>query len=120
MAPTGGKSLDEVDPVTYARPAPSIAIALPTSKPPPPNRVEYSTPVAFWLNLVTKASPLPLGVVSRAPAVVGKLLELASPVTYALPVESTAIPRAWSCEALPPRNVEYTSSDPLGLSFVTV
>ena len=42
---------------------------------------------------------------SNAPAVVGKPEDIVLPVTYALPVESTAMSRPHS-EFEPPRNVE--------------
>ena len=69
-------------------------------------KVEYARgaePAA--LSFVTKTSNEPLCTVSKAPAVVGKLPLLVSPVMYALPPLSTAIPKPRS-EPLPPRNVE--------------
>src|SRR6185503_1354437 len=60
----------------------------------------------------------PMSIVCAAPAVVGKLGELVSPVTYAAPVESTAIAFAWSL-LLVPRNVEYCFVVAVALSFVT-
>ena len=53
-----------------------------------------------------------------APKVTGKFLELTSPVTEARPEESTAIAVPVS-DKLPPKKLEYTSADPLGLSLVT-
>ena len=45
----------------------------------------------------------------KAPAVVGKVLPVVVPVTYALPCESTAIPKAPS-SVLEPSRVEYEST----------
>ena len=57
------------------------------------------------VNLVTKTSLLPPGVLCEAPAVVGKSAEVVSPTTYTLPWISTAILRPWSL-LVPPQNVE--------------
>jgi hypothetical protein len=57
-------------------------------------------------------------VVWKAPGVVGKLVELVVPVTYALPDEFTVIPNPWS-ELLPPRYVEYPNPVPVAVNFVT-
>ena len=101
-----GKLLEFVSPVTYALPAASTTIPRPRSEEfIPPRYVEYTSAVPAGLTFVTKASMLVGEVVSNAPVVVGKFVELVSPVTYALPEESTAIALP-SSEALPPRNVE--------------
>ncbi len=54
------------------------------------------------LSFVTKASSPGLSVVSKAPDVVGKSVELVEPATKALPDESTAMPKPTSVR-LPPR-----------------
>jgi hypothetical protein len=54
----------------------------------------------------------------KAPGVTGKFVDVAVPVTYALPLPSTAIPFALSQE-LPSRYVEYKITFPPGFSFVT-
>src|SRR5262245_28332597 len=80
-----GKFLERVNPVTYARPAASSAIAVPQSSPLPPRNVEYRRLAPDGSSLTTKASPLPamvpLKVWSNAPGVVGKVGEFVSPVT---------------------------------------
>jgi len=60
---------------------------------PVPRKVEYSrAPLAS--SFVTKAlSSSSLKVVSKAPGVVGKSVEVVAPVTEALPAPSTARPR---------------------------
>ena len=50
--------------------------------------------------------------------VVGKSDDHVCPVTYALPLLSTAMPWPFSCE-VPPRYVEYINAEPDGFSFVT-
>src|SRR5215813_1443353 len=50
-----GKSVDPVDPVTYALPAASTVIAMPSSIDVPPRNVEYTRP-PVGLSLATKAS----------------------------------------------------------------
>src|SRR5438034_807549 len=84
----------------------------------PPRYVEYVNDEPSVLSLATKASRLPLFVACTAPVLVGKSLEIVSPVTYALPEESTAIPNPKSVE-LPPRYVEYINDEPSALSLVT-
>src|SRR4029453_13055821 len=78
-----GKFAEAVDPVTYAAPVPSVAMALPTSSPAPPRSVMYSTACSNISNLATNASRLPPGVGDgcRAP-IVGKFVENVPPVTY--------------------------------------
>jgi hypothetical protein len=56
-------------------------------------------------SFATKASRLPLCVVSKAPGVVGKLVERVSPATYVPPAASSAIPLPASSFE-PPRYVE--------------
>ena len=46
--------------------------------------------VPFSASFVIKASPPPLNTGSKAFAVVGKSADMVSPVTYTLPVESSA------------------------------
>ncbi len=54
------------------------------------------------LSFVTNASETPLRLVSMAPVAVGKSVDWIVPVTYALPAESTAMPKPKSAPA-PPR-----------------
>src|SRR5207244_12697707 len=85
----------------------------------PHKNVEYTRAMPAAFNLVTKTSPAPLCVVSKAPGVVGKSVDKVSPVTKAEPVPSTAMPRA-SSSWLPPKKVEYTrGAEPSGFNFVT-
>src|SRR3954452_17246671 len=84
-----GKPVPAV-PVTYALPAASTAIPLLTSPPAPPRNVLKSRAVPVGFNRVTNTSLLPLWLVSKAPAVVGKAAP-ADPVTYARPFASIAM-----------------------------
>src|SRR5436190_22608024 len=69
--PVGGKSVDAthgaaahaVEPVMYAAPVPSTAIALPTSVPAPPRYVEYTSAVPAAFSWVTNASRPPASTV---------------------------------------------------------
>jgi hypothetical protein len=64
-------------------------------------KVENASVPSLW-NFVTKGVLHRLGhVVMKAPGVVGKSLDPTVPVTYALPLPSTAIPAALS-KPLPP------------------
>jgi hypothetical protein len=74
-------------------------------------KVEYTRAEPAGFSLVTYASSAPFRTVRKAPAVTGKSAEAVSPVTYALPEESTAIPRASSISLTQSREVEYTSAE---------
>src|SRR5271156_1876142 len=88
-----GKSVEVVDPATYTSPLASIAMALPASSPLPPRYVEYTIEPSGSI-FATNASPVhwpeAVGLHACCNAfAVGKLFERVSPVTYALPAEST-------------------------------
>src|SRR5207253_2398099 len=107
-----GKSVDTshgapahaVEPVMYAAPVPSTAIALPTSVPAPPRYVEYTSAVPAAFSWVTNASRPPASAVCVTPPAVGKFADNVPPVTYAFCPVSIAIPRPTS-EPAPPRYV---------------
>src|SRR5207245_11598683 len=75
------KFAEAVDPVTYAAPVPSVAMALPTSSPEPRRNVMYLTLCSSISNLATNASRLPPGVgdgwrdLNGPPPAVGKFVE---------------------------------------------
>src|SRR6266542_2823470 len=101
-----GKSEALAKPVTYAAPLASSAMAWPRSLLPmapelPPRNVEY-TRLPAAPSLVTKASSPPFQLVSKAPGVVGKFVELVRPVSVAMPAVSTAMPGPRS-STVPPR-----------------
>ena len=73
-----GKSRALVPPVTEALPAVSTATA--AAPPLRPRNVEYTRPEPVGFSFVTKTS-LPVGVVAKAPGVVGKLSESVPPET---------------------------------------
>src|SRR3989339_1272850 len=83
-----GKSVELVNPITYALPLPSMAMASPQSfQPLPPKNVLYKSAVPVELSFVTKPSVSPpLNDWSYAPAVVGKSVDTVCPVTYAFPL----------------------------------
>src|SRR5688572_9554002 len=62
---------------------------------------------------VTKASPMPLWLVSKAPGVVGKSAERVHPTTVAAPCASRAMAPIVS-EVAPPRNVDQVRLEPVG------
>ena len=71
-------------------------------------------------SFTTKASnPPPPNTVWNATGLVGKSVEAVKPVTYTLPVASTAIPRPASSPVVPPRYVEYVLAVKALLSFTT-
>lgn len=80
--------VDTANPVTYALPAASTAMARAAAS---SRKVEYTNWSPVGLSLVTKLPPA-LSVVSKAPGVTGKSVAPVDPVTYALPVASTAMP----------------------------
>ena len=94
--------LDCVFPTTYAFPALSTAMPRPESFPVPPMYPQYSSAVPEALTFATNASTNPLNVVS-GPTVTGKVVSFdwVWPVTYALPDESTAMPKPKSKLAPP-------------------
>src|SRR5207253_1860288 len=61
--PAGGAPAHAVEPVMYAAPVPSTAIALPTSVPAPPRYVEYTSAVPAAFSWVTNASRPPASAV---------------------------------------------------------
>src|SRR5215470_4281068 len=99
-----GAGAHVVDPVTYAASDLSTVIALPTSAPVPPRKVEYRSTVPVGSRLVTNASRSPPMVGCAAANEVGKLAENVPPVTKALPAGSTAMASPMS-ESVPPRYV---------------
>ena len=122
-----GKSGDRVIPVTYAFPAPSAAIATPTSPSLPPRNVLNLSRPEVASNFITNASPHsglfaqsppPPKVRLRTPGVVGKLLELVIPVTEMAPFRSHATSPAWSIPS-PPKYVAKRSDEPVASSFAT-
>src|SRR4030095_3316148 len=70
-----GAAEQVVEPVTYAAPAVSTVIALPTSVPAPPRNVENTSAAPEGLSLVTKASRSPPRLTWAAPSVTGKSAE---------------------------------------------
>src|SRR5579863_4019153 len=97
------KSMELVWPATYILPAASSAMALASSAPVPPQKVEKfkALPVAFRTE--TKASYRPLKDACSGTAV-GKSGDEVKPATYALPFAATANPLAQS-KTDPPRYV---------------
>ena len=96
----------------------SRAMSAPPSEFEPPRNVENRSadPVGFSSAMI--ASPPPLKVVSGAPAVTGKSAELVPPVSQALPAGSRTASLIES-KSEPPTNVEKTSAEPAGFTFVT-
>ena len=113
-----GKLVDWVCPLTYALPAVSTAIPVLRSSELPPRYVPYSRPLPVAFSFATKTSLEPFAIVSKAPAVVGKLADKEDPVTWARPAASTAIAVPRSLE-LPPRYVPYSKALPVAFSFAT-
>src|SRR2546422_451476 len=113
-----GKSADAVDPVTYAFPALSMAMAPAKSIPLPPRNVEYTRVEPVASSFVTKTSGANRGGPrlcdrSTARGVVEKPVDSAPPVTSAGPAASTAMALARLLPPLPPRKVEYRSMEPV-------
>lgn len=109
-----GKSVLSVLPVIYAEPLSSTHIPNPISTPLPPMKVEYDRAEPFSFNLKANTSA-PLEVTSYALVVVGNEASVVHPVAYTEPEASTSM----SLKFPSPMYVEYTSEEPLSLSFDT-
>ena len=107
---------DPVLPVTKILPEESTATLMSLSKELPPRKVAHPK-VPEPLKRATKKSDRPLGVVSNAPGVAGKSLDVVVPATEMLPIGSTAKDDPVSFE-LPPRNVDHSKVPPPAAIFV--
>src|SRR5207245_10030501 len=88
-----GKVVECVNPVTYAPPDPSTAIAKLSSSPLLPRYEEYRSVEPSMLSFVMKAEVASIPIVDwYAVVVVGKLEEFVRPVTSALSLPSSAVP----------------------------
>src|SRR5262245_11112303 len=97
---------DVVEPTTHTLPLASAVMPCPTSSPEPPMKRQYPTVEPVGPSLTTNASlPVLLRPRHVTAPLLGKAFDAVEPVTYALPVRSTATPKAksWS---LPPSSVE--------------
>src|SRR5262245_46882449 len=97
-----------VTPATKAAPCPSTASDRSPSQLPPPRNVEYTRLEPGGDSLVTKPSPKPLFVVSKAPGVVGKATLHVSPATVTAPCASRSSDVTQSSSA-PPTYVDHMS-----------
>src|SRR5579872_590507 len=87
-----GNDVEPVTPPTSTLPDGSTWWLVMASKPVLPSKVDATNALPVGLSLVRKPSPLPpLLVREYAPGVVGKLADVVTPETYALPAKSTAI-----------------------------